>query len=71
MEVQDEAYLDYENLSEIQYSYDGDYATVYYKNKVEAILEVWIDWKHGEQKYIIINSEIVPLNTLEKFFSHE
>ena len=58
--------LEYESLEQLSY-YDPKtaYIDLYYKNKFVEYLEVWTDKENKEKEYIIINSEMVYLDTIE------
>ena len=63
----EEINLEYENLKQLSY-YDPKtvYIDLYCKNEFVGYLEVWMDRENEEREYVIINSEIIYLDTIEK-----
>lgn len=63
----EEFQLDYRNLSELSYKDNGiDYITLFHNNKEVCDIEVFTDVENGKREYILINYELVYLDTIKK-----
>ena len=63
----EEFQLDYRNLSELSYKDNGiDYMTLFHNNKEVCDIEVFTDVENGKREYILINYELVYLDTIKK-----
>lgn len=59
--------LDYKDLSELSYKDEGiEYITLFHNNKELVDLEVFTDHENEEREYILINHEIVYLDTIKE-----
>ena len=63
----EEINLEYKDLKQLSY-YDPKtaYIDLYCKNEFVGYLEVWTDRQNEQREYIIINSEIVYLDTIKQ-----
>jgi hypothetical protein len=68
VEYQSEDYtLDYKNLSNLSYKEIGEeYVELFFNGKFAEHIEVWSDKEQEEREYIIINSEIIYLDTFKE-----
>lgn len=66
-EFSDDLILDYNNLSELSY-YDTkqELIDLYKKDLLVGYVEVWTDRENSNREYIVINNEIVYLDTITK-----
>lgn len=66
-EFSDDLILDYNNLSELSY-YDTkqELIDLYKKDLLVGYVEVWTDKENSNREYIVINNEIVYLDTITK-----
>ena len=64
-EFSDDLILDYNNLSELSY-YDTkqELIDLYKKDLLVGYVEVWTDRENSNREYIVINNEIVYLDTI-------
>lgn len=62
----EEFQLDYRNLSELSYKDNGiEYITLFHNDKEVCDIEVFKDVENEEKEYIIINYELVYLDTIK------
>lgn len=66
MTIIDELVFEYESLKDLNY-YDPkiEYIDLYRKGDFVGYIEVWTDRENEEREYIIINNELVYLDTIE------
>lgn len=66
-EFSDDLILEYNNLSELSY-YDTkqELIDLYKKDLLIGYVEVWTDRENSNREYIVINNEIVYLDTITK-----
>jgi len=66
MEIIEEVIIDdLKDYSDLEY-YDPktEYIDLFLKNNFLCYVKVWLDRENSEREYIIINNEIIYLNTL-------
>jgi hypothetical protein len=68
MNIEDEEFsLKYKNLEDLSYKELGKYyVDLYHKNKRICAIEVWKDNEQEDREYIIINYEIIYLDTIKE-----
>ena len=67
MNYSDEFHLDYVNLKDLEYiDEELKYIRLYFMGNFVAFLEVYTDWENEKREYIIINHEIIYLDTIKQ-----
>ena len=66
--ITEETEVKYNSIDELSYfDDDNDYVALYINNEWEGDITVWKDSEMDGREYIIINYEIIYLDTLKKF----
>jgi hypothetical protein len=66
--ITEETEVKYNSIEELSYFDDDNaYVALYINNEWEGDITVWKDSEMNDREYIIINYEIIYLDTLKKF----
>ena len=59
--------LDYSNLKDLEFI-DNELENIrlYYMSNFVGFLQVYTDWENEQREYVIINSEIIYLDTIKQ-----